>query len=67
MRGMKARTISESRTRLELARRRLIDDAFAAMATDLDYQSEVGQIAVDFGVSDWQALRASENGTERDS
>jgi metal-responsive CopG/Arc/MetJ family transcriptional regulator len=45
---------------LEALDRAEIDAAFAPMADDLEYQTEVRQIAEEFALSDWEALEQSE-------
>jgi len=44
---------------ITMARRRQIDQAFAAMAEDTDYQKEARMIAADFEESDWEALEGT--------
>jgi hypothetical protein len=45
---------------LKMYRRRQIDQAFAGMAEDADYQKEATLIAEEFEYSDWEALRLEE-------
>ncbi len=53
------------RAYVRLAMRRRIDQAFAAMAEDTDYQKEAESIAEQFAESDWEALEAArESGAE---
>ena len=44
----------------EMARRKQIDDAFAAMSADVDYQREARKIEKEFEKSDWEAFAAAE-------
>jgi len=44
---------------MTMAKRRQIDQAFAAMAEDADYQKEARMIAADFEASDWEALEGT--------
>lgn len=48
--------------RRELARleRIAIDEAFAGMATDIEYQEEARQIADEFAIADWEAFQSAE-------
>jgi len=48
-----------ARELLEMERRAL-DEAFAAMADDRDFQREARSIAAEFSASDWEALGADE-------
>lgn len=45
---------------LKIYRRKQIDAAFAAMATDAAYRKEAKLLADEFEVSDWEALRLEE-------
>ncbi|MBZ5628845.1 MAG: hypothetical protein LAO06_08260 [Acidobacteriia bacterium] len=49
---------------LKMYRRRQIDQAFAGMAEDADYQKEATLIAEEFDHCDWEALRLEEEDLE---
>ncbi len=40
--------------------RKMIDEAFAEMASDEEYQQEASAIAAEFSSADWEALQAAE-------
>ena len=50
---------------IKMVRRKQIDQAFAAMAEDTDYQKEAQRIAADFEDTDWEALKLTEKADVR--
>ena len=52
--------VSALQTFIKLTKRKQIDQAFAAMAEDTNYQKEARIIASHFEGSDWEALQLAE-------